>query len=965
MNLKQLIIFGIENSSEPVIKNPILRAALEEPGSMVGTPTKEVTQHGRRIFETPEGNVSEKSTTFFLNGQWMNVPSIHEGRAFTDDQLRRMIKEGTIQPTSVHGSRVEAETAAGQRSDMMKSHTRGFDDGGRIGFEEGNDVDVPKWKRTTNYLKTQEARKKGLVWNKETKTMDQPKHTQHSPRDKDTPKKIVIKKKKEFVERTKHGHRVPPKKEGFVWDKKEKVFRKRKIKATGTGVEFEKKLLELIDQGDINFETQGHLIERITGSKDSSGNIGRVLDKHKDKFTFKRKSRLGGDEALKNEKILEYFNNQEPGSKIKVERAVKDINKNLPKTEQISETIIYNRLKDTKFNTTFLGSHTLGSLHGQLSDGMKQNIIDAFGDDLGITMEDFAKKGKYGVNATTDINQYEAIRRFVEGGKWDVAYNVGAADGWLLESFNRAGYKPLKEIIRGVEKTIGYEAPDGTKWYGAKKWATKHNGKQVKELHPGWKRVDDLVSIVKETRVAPSQAIMDLLSKGSGIKNINGLSLERLVGYLLDETDVKDIKKGLSTFHKHHVKGITSPAEDIQLVTRVANQKAKDAVEEIDRLKAKNIPIDYDAIDTKLKNYGVTIEVDGKRLGGKGFESKADIEKWATKKIGTWKQADFEKFAKQFIKNEVKFASFPANIGAMWKSLGSGARKTLGWGTAGLSELVFMGLDMKNEMSKGKSTEEAASIAKRNASLGIYSDDAYLKELIKVGDDMDIDTRAFEKVFRLNELGHETNKYFNRGTERIKALRELGQNKAADDLQKNLDMYMERQTAAQAEAIEGIAGQVSISKAGEVFPSPNLDQIAESRYTLTNEEFAKAFTDVQEAGIEKLKKEKTKAFDVQSKQVDPEAGSIGDPLIDFGFNVPAWHWKSILGVEEAPHLKERRHIKEMLEFSPQELYRYNLARGVDPDQPITQESFQNLIYEQPGLGFAGAEGGIASLLKKK
>ena len=28
-------------------------------------------------------------------------------------------------------------------------------------------------------------------------------------------------------------------------------------------------------------------------------------------------------------------------------------------------------------------------------------------------------------------------------------------------------------------------------------------------------------------------------------------------------------------------------------------------------------------------------------------------------------------------------------------------------------------------------------------------------------------------------------------------------------------------------------------------------------------------------------------------------------------------------------------------------------------------TFQNLIYEQPGLGFAGAEGGIASLLKKK
>ena len=127
MNLKQLITFGLEESQEPVIKNPILREAL------VGTPTKEVTQYGRRIYNTPGGEqVSEKSTTFFLNGKWLNVPSIHNGRAFTDDQLRRMIKEGKIQPTSVHGSRTKAEEAAGQRSDMMKRHERGFKPGGLV-----------------------------------------------------------------------------------------------------------------------------------------------------------------------------------------------------------------------------------------------------------------------------------------------------------------------------------------------------------------------------------------------------------------------------------------------------------------------------------------------------------------------------------------------------------------------------------------------------------------------------------------------------------------------------------------------------------------------------------------------------------------------------------------------------------------------------------------------------------------
>ena len=721
----------------------------------------------------------------------------------------------------------------------------------------------------------------------------------------------------------------------------------------GEGGNFETWLKDQVANNKTTFRTKGEIFDKA-GAK-VHGSNQRILDKYINQFTITSGSRLGGDVATKNKAIKNFFDTQETGSKINVERAVKDINKNLPKNQQISETIITSRLKDTKFNTGALGSQTLGQYHGELSDAMKSHIEEAF-HDQGI---DF-KKGKYGIKSGGRGESkalYESIRRFVEGGKWNAAYNVGAADGWLLESFGRSGYKPIKEVIKGSEKIIGYEAADGTKWFGAKKYATKYNGKQVKEFHPSYKRVKKLVNIVGETRVAPSQAIQDLLTKG-GVKNFDGLTLERLANYLIDETDVNTTK---SAFHKHHVKGVgLSPEKAIQLVTREANKIAEDAKRAI-----KLDPASAATWDTKLKDMGIKVDVGGKSYGGKGFESISDIEKWTTKKIGTWKTADFEKFAKQFIKNDVKFASFPANIGAMWKTLGSGARKTLGWGTAGLSELVFMGLDMKNEMSKGKSTEEAASIAKQNASFGIYSDDAYLKELIKVGDDMDIDTRAFKKVFALNEDVYETDKYFNRGTERIKAYRELGDNQAADDLQKNLDVYMERKNAGQAEAIEGIAGQVSISKAGEVFPSPNLDQIAESRYTLTNEEFGKAFTDVQEAGIEKLKKEKTKAFDVQSKQVDTEAGSIGDPLIDFGFNVPAWHWKSILGVEEAPHLKERRHIKEMLDFDPKELYRYNLARGVDPDQPITEESFQNLIYEQPGLGFAGAEGGIASLMKKK
>ena len=140
------------------------RAVVQEPGSMVGTPTEEVTQFDRRIYETPEGErVSEKSTTFFLNGKWLNVPTIHNGRSFTDDQLRFMIKQGQIQPTSVHGSRNEAEEAAGQRSSMMKSHVKGFEDGGRIGYADKNAGKLVTPKKKFTWRISEEAKKEAYA----------------------------------------------------------------------------------------------------------------------------------------------------------------------------------------------------------------------------------------------------------------------------------------------------------------------------------------------------------------------------------------------------------------------------------------------------------------------------------------------------------------------------------------------------------------------------------------------------------------------------------------------------------------------------------------------------------------------------------------------------------------------------------------------------------------------------------
>lgn len=94
----------------------------------VGTKTGKSTQAGRDVYKTEDGeNVSEKSVTFKYKGQWINVPSIHEGYQYDDDTLRMMLDSEVIKPTSTHKSESDAVKAAIKRSKSLK-------------FNEGGDV---------------------------------------------------------------------------------------------------------------------------------------------------------------------------------------------------------------------------------------------------------------------------------------------------------------------------------------------------------------------------------------------------------------------------------------------------------------------------------------------------------------------------------------------------------------------------------------------------------------------------------------------------------------------------------------------------------------------------------------------------------------------------------------------------------------------------------------------------------
>ena len=124
----------------------------------VGTKTGQKTSAGKEVYKTPEGeSVSEKSVTIkFGDNAYVNAPSIHNGKRYTEDEIKEMLLEGTIKPTSRHDTLEEAITAAKTRSDnllkdggmakrmakqmeLFEPVERGFDEGGLM--DEGGMVD--------------------------------------------------------------------------------------------------------------------------------------------------------------------------------------------------------------------------------------------------------------------------------------------------------------------------------------------------------------------------------------------------------------------------------------------------------------------------------------------------------------------------------------------------------------------------------------------------------------------------------------------------------------------------------------------------------------------------------------------------------------------------------------------------------------------------------------------------------
>ena len=880
---------------------------------LVGTPTKEVTQYGRRIYETPEGEeVSERSTTFFIKDLgWINIPSIHGGRPFTDDQLRLMIKRGVIEPTSVHQSKLEAEEAAGLRSNLMKRHEKGFAGGqlvqpgpGRPGYS-GNIMTGSPAQQAAN-IKAQKE-----TWNKigdalwkasETGEME---YLMNSPELQKKAHKGKVRYNKGMIDGTMRN----------AWSK---------LSTNENGLRHIAKTFNM----DVD-----HVLDLMEEAKDFSDESRQLTWKEKN---LAKSSKIR-DQFAKGEKwMMDNATRFDDPAKFKAAYI-----KRFGRGNAFIKAIKNNTASffSPNFNFELMGAKGLTGETSKLSKTLGDNIFSSV---------------IYNMNPEVRKSITNEFKRALTGDVPSVKYQARKilTQSPLLKKFGLD-----KQIHGPISRLIFKEV--GDKMY--KNIQTFRNPKV--DTWGFLNYLEDVVDPKYKTQFAEARKAVDYArrNKWKDAKKVLNIADNinwdhKIPSFLIDAgyADELEYIKLQPTTQDFNMK-IKNKQFDIpmaKLMKEYENAPASQKGNVITKMQDK-----IDDFSRKYGGYMEGVKVTPDKTGKPIFTSQAAPLTKKTDVVKLLKESVKQQKFKPPISGGQALHSFPANIPGMFKKLSPFARKALGWTGA---DIGFYYLDKWNEMSKGKSEKEAAGIALNNATLGLYKNKTYIEGLEKTAKEMGIDSRAFENVYNMNEKMAKVYKEHERYQGMIEKLKKREASPERDRTLASIEnAYKNWEESMEPEIdkwIQGIVDDISISKTGGIASPLELSKAAGS---ITDDEWYGAFGNLQKASLEKLRQEKAAAYDRQSRQVDPEAGKIGNILNIFPF--------SLSPLERA---KEQGRIDDMVAFDPKELYRYNLARGLDPDAPITQAAEENLMYEHPGLGFnkggrvSYLDGGIVSLLKK-
>jgi hypothetical protein len=421
---------------------------------------------------------------------------------------------------------------------------------------------------------------------------------------------------------------------------------------------------------------------------------------------------------------------------------------------------------------------------------------------------------------------------------------------------------------------------------------------------------------------------------------------------------------------------------DLEVTTSTANQELNNKIQsKITAYKNATNDVEKNKIFKQMQKDasnivgGGTLEIDGQIIG----------KDPTSKTIATALEKELNLKPKQlvdYIDGKKDFVGFSSGFNtdllmkdpAIQKILNSKAGqavKNAARGTAGtvgkvfgVADIVLGALDYENNISKGQKEGEALRNAVQAMSFNLYKtgDRARIEDVkerfVAKGGDGEI----FDQATALNAKDQEINDLIfdsKKTADTFVQYAKEGRGTLTPDLEKSKADYKVLKDNLNKKIAEKIAERDSMIKSYKT----NL-QVSEAGGPIQiggNEFFSQPFKDIKQSTMDKIAEENRKAYDMQKRQVNYTSGNIGNFLQNNIFT---------MNPQEKAELQ--RQINNMDE---RELYKFNLSRGMDPDNLIRFEDILRYKTNDPSLMGVNttkyvnyddrkAEGGIIGLKSK-
>ena len=256
----------------------------------------------------------------------------------------------------------------------------------------------------------------------------------------------------------------------------------------------------------------------------------------------------------------------------------------------------------------------------------------------------------------------------------------------------------------------------------------------------------------------------------------------------------------------------------------------------------------------------------------------------------------------------------------------------------GVVDIVIGALDYANNKSKKQSDSVALGNAVQAMSFNLLKagDNARINEIKDLFVKNGGDEKIFKQATDLNAKDQEINDLIYKSKFTAdKAFMDLSQPQAI--LGKSIDQRKEDYGILKKQLNAEIAEKMSERDNMIESYKTNL-QVSEAGAPINiggNEFFSQPFKDIKRTTLDKIEEENKASYPMQKRQVNYTSGNLGNFLQNEIFTL------------NSPKYKEQQRL--INEMDERELYKFNLQRGMDPDNLIRFEDILNLKSNYPEL----------------